>query len=195
MPKGKGSKPGKPGKGRESGDKDSGRKDAAGKVTERGAESVKKARVQEIIRLVETNLDGGKSVRVAIRDIRGVSFMFSNAVDKVTGFGSKRLGELSEQELQKLEDVITNPDRSGIPPWLYNRKRDPRTGKSAHLTVSKLDLTQKMDINEMKKLKSYRGVRHIRGLPVRGQRTGSGSGGKTVGVSKKKQQPAKSKGK
>jgi small subunit ribosomal protein S13 len=153
----------------------------------------KERRVQDIIRLVETNLDGGKPVKVAIRSIRGVSFMFSNAVSKLSGFGDKKLGELSEQELQGLEEIITNPDKFGIPSWLYNRKRDPVTGRDMHLSVSKLELTQKMDINEMKKLKSYRGVRHILGLPVRGQRTGSGSGGKTVGVSKKKRQPAKSK--
>ncbi|UCD07581.1 MAG: 30S ribosomal protein S13 [Candidatus Aenigmatarchaeota archaeon] len=157
-------------------------------------EAVKKEkRVQDIIRLVETNLDGGKPVNVAIRSIRGVSFMFSNAVSQMSGFGHKKLGELSEQEVQRLEDIILNPDKFGIPSWLYNRKRDPATGRDTHLSVSKLELTQKMDINEMKKLKSYRGVRHILGLPVRGQRTGSGSGGKTVGVSKKKQRPAKSK--
>lgn len=157
------------------------------------AEEPQKKRVQEIIRLAETNLDGGKKVRVAIRDVRGVSFMFSNAVNKAVDFGDKKLGEISEQQLSHLEDVINNPQKFGIPEWLYNRKKDPSTGKNTHLTVSRLELTKKTDINEMKKLKSYRGVRHIVGLPVRGQRTGSGSGGKTVGVSRKKAQPAKKK--
>jgi small subunit ribosomal protein S13 len=172
------------------------KEDVKGKEKGKGkkpAEEPQKRKVQEIIRLAETNLDGGKKVKVAIRDVRGVSFMFSNAVTKVVGFGDKRLGELSEHELSHLEDVIANPGKFGIPAWLYNRKRDPITGKDAHLTVSKLELRHKMDINEMKKLKSYRGVRHIVGLRVRGQRTGSGSGGKTVGVSRKKQQPAKKK--
>jgi len=156
-------------------------------------EEEKRRRVQDIIRLVETNLDGGKPVRVAIRSIRGVSFMFSNAVANLSGLGDKKVGELSEQELQRLEEIITNPEKFGMPAWLYNRKGDPITGKDKHLAVSKLELTNKMDINEMKKLKSYRGVRHILGLPVRGQRTGSARGGRTVGVSKKKQQPARSK--
>ncbi len=159
----------------------------------KGEAEKKERRIQDIIRLVETNLDGGKPVRVAIRRIRGISFMFSNAVSTISGFGDKRLGELSEQEMQRLEEIIMNPDKFGIPAWLYNRKRDPITGKDKHLAVSKLELTQRMDINEMKKMKSYRGVRHILGLPVRGQRTGSARGGRTVGVSKKKQQPAKSK--
>jgi small subunit ribosomal protein S13 len=152
-----------------------------------------RSRIQDIVRLAETNLDGGKPVRVAIRSIRGVSFMMGNAVSKISGFGDRKLGELSEQELKRLEEMIMNPGDFGIPHWLCNRRRDPVTGKNSHLTVSRLELTQKTDINEMKKLKSYRGVRHIIGLPVRGQRTGAGRGGKTVGVSKKKQQPAKSR--
>lgn len=155
-------------------------------------EAKKEARVKDIIRLVETNLDGGKKVRVAIRKIRGVSFMFSNAVAKNIDFADKKLGELSEQEMQKLEEVIMNPERFGIPSWLYNRRKDPATGKDSHLSVSRLELTQKMDINEMKKMKSYRGVRHILGLRVRGQRTSSG-GGKAVGVIRKKEMPAKGK--
>lgn len=153
----------------------------------------KERRIQDIIRFVETNLDGDKKVKVAIMGIRGVSFMFSNAIAKKIDFADKKLGELSDQETKKLEDIILNPHKFGIPSWLYNRKKDPATGEDRHLAVSKLELRQKMDINDMKKLKSYRGVRHIYGLPVRGQRTGSGSGGKVVGVSKKKQQPSKKK--
>jgi small subunit ribosomal protein S13 len=44
-----------------------------------------------------------------------------------------------------------------------------------------------MDINELKRIKCYRGIRHAAKLPVRGQRTrGSFRTGKTVGVSRKK---------
>jgi small subunit ribosomal protein S13 len=77
---------------------------------------------------------------------------------------------------------------------MLNRKRDPVTGEDKHLAVSELELTHKMDIDLMRKLKSYKGVRHSIGLPVRGQRTrGSFRKGKTVGVSKKKAAPAKKK--
>jgi small subunit ribosomal protein S13 len=142
---------------------------------------------QQIVRLVETNLDGGKPVRAAIRSIKGVSFMFSNAVAAVSGLGEKKLSELSEGELKNLEDIIVNPDRHGIPPWLCNRKYDPVTGRTSHLSASGLEFTGKMDIDQMKKVKSYRGIRHMHHLPVRGQRTrGSFRRGKTVGVSKKK---------
>jgi small subunit ribosomal protein S13 len=150
-----------------------------------------KRRVQDIVRLAETNIDGEKPVREAVRSIRGVSFMFSNAISSKIDFADKKLGELSEQEIHILEDIINGPMKSGIPEWICNRRREPLTGKSMHLSVSRLELARKTDINEMKKMKSYRGVRHILGLPVRGQRTTSGGGGKTVGVLKKKQQPAK----
>jgi small subunit ribosomal protein S13 len=142
---------------------------------------------QQILRLAETNLDGGKPVRAAIRSIKGVSFMFSNAVSKVSGLGDRKLADLSDGELKNLEDVILNPGKHGIPAWLFNRKKDPVTGKTSHIAVSALDFTKRMDIDRMKKVKSYRGVRHIHHLPVRGQRTrGSFRKGKTVGVSRKK---------
>jgi small subunit ribosomal protein S13 len=151
-------------------------------------------RAAEIIRLAETNLDGTKRVCDAIRSIRGVSFMMGNAISRVSGLGSRKLGDLSEQEKERLEEMIMHPERHGIPAWMCNRKRDPATGKDMHLAVSELEFTQKMDIDLMRKLKTYKGVRHSIGLPVRGQRTrGSFRKGKTVGVSKKKQAPSKSK--
>jgi len=141
----------------------------------------------KIIRLAETNLDGGKRVEVALRSIKGVSFMYSNAVAKACGFFGKKLQDLSESDLKKLEDALSNPQSVGIPSWLYNRRRDPKTGEDFHNVASQLEFTTKIDINELKKIKCYRGVRHILGLPVRGQRTRSSfRKGRTVGVSRKK---------
>ena len=149
-------------------------------------EYVEKKRMINIIRLVETNVDGDKPVSIAIRKIKGVSFMLSNAIAFVSGFGAKRVSELSDQEMKKLEDIITNPDRYNIPAWLYNRKNEPETGQNRHLTVSRLELSHKMDINRMKKLKTYKGIRHGFVLPVRGQRTRSSfRKGGIVGVKKK----------
>ncbi len=141
---------------------------------------------EQIIRFVETNLDGRKQVGVAIRSIKGISFMLSNAVANVSGFREKRLGELTEKEMDKLEDIILHPEKYNIPVWLYNRKREPATNINKHLTASSLEFAQRSDINEMKKIKSYKGVRHMFGLPVRGQRTRSSfrTGG-TVGVKRK----------
>ena len=152
-------------------------------------------RVQNVIRLGETNLDGNKNVVSAIRDVKGVSFTLAHVIANVSGFGNKKVGDLSDEELKKLDDMINNPQKYNIPSWLYNRRKDFETGEDKHLSVSQLELTQKMDIGREKKLKSYRGVRHIFELPVRGQRTrGSFRKGKVVGVSRKQkaQRAAKS---
>ncbi len=153
-------------------------------------------RKEEIVRLVETDLDGTKPLRLAIREVKGVSFALGNAISHVCGFGDKKVRDLTEAEQKRLEELVTNPEKAGIPLWLINRRRDPETGEDHHLAVSRLDLGQKMDINRLKKIRCYRGVRHSLGLPVRGQRTrGSFRTGKVVGVSRKKQQPASAKAK
>jgi len=148
--------------------------------------------LRQIVRFAETNLDGAKPVRQAIRKIKGISFMFSNAVSKVYEHSDKKLGELTESELNKLEDIILNPQKHGVPSWLYNRKFDPITGETSHLTASRLDIRKRMDIDDMKKIRSYKGIRHGLGLPVRGQRTRSSfRTNKSVGVRKKKVTPKK----
>jgi small subunit ribosomal protein S13 len=173
------------------------RKKEQGDVKEVKKPVVSEKRVDrvQIIRLAETNLNGNRMVVDSIRGVRGVGFVFANAVTKVTGFGNKRLGELSEDELKHLETVIINPSKFAIPAWVYNRKRDPVSGENTHHIASQLEFATKIDINEMKKLKTYKGMRHAAGLPVRGQRTRSSfrKSGKAVGVRRKKQAPAKRK--
>lgn len=145
----------------------------------------KSRKTEQIIRFAETNIDGRQTVRIALRRVRGVSFMFSNAVANIYGFGDKRIGDLSEQELKALEDMITNPGKFNIPEWLYNRRNEPASGLDKHLIASTLEFAKRMDINEMKRLKLYKGIRHGLGLPVRGQRTRSTfRKGKVVGVRK-----------
>ncbi len=145
---------------------------------------------QNIIRLVETNIDSNKAVEVAIRSIDGVSFMLSEAISRKTGLHGKKLSGLSESELKSLEDAIINPEKAGIPVWMLNRRKEPLTAKNRHLVASQLDFTHKMDINELKKMKCYKGIRHIQGQPVRGQRTRSSfRKGKSVGVRRKRPEP------
>ena len=145
------------------------------------------AETQQIIRLVETNLDGTREVEAAIRSVSGVSFMLANAIIKLSKLQKKKLGDLSDDEIKKLESFITHPEKHNIPSWLYNRRREPATGEDKHLSASTLEFTQRMDINEMKKIKTYKGTRHSFGLPVRGQRTRSSfRHGKSVGVSRSK---------
>lgn len=151
-------------------------------------------RLGNIVRVAETNLDGSRPVRVAIRGIPGVGFMMSHAIAGVTGLGDRKLESLSPEEMKRLGEAIQNPGALSVPSWMLNRRKDPQRGTDRHLVSSSLDLTRKMDINEMKKLKTYKGIRHSYGLPVRGQRTRSTfRTGKTVGVKRQKQAPGVAK--
>ena len=140
-----------------------------------------------IVRLLNTDLDGDKPIVHAIRGIKGISFAMANAVVKAAGFDPKRkLGSLSEEELKKLEDVMKNPTAYGIPSFLFNRRKDPITGKDMHLTGTDVTITERFDIQREINLGTYRGWRHMLGQPVRGQRTRSHfRHGRTVGVVRK----------
>ena len=164
-------------------------KEAQGKG-EKGQEKQSR-RPKQIMRFVETNVDGSLKVEHALRSVMGSGFMLSTAIAKVSGFYGQRLGEIGEAGIKKLESIIADPQKSGIPSWMLNRRRDPVTGLDRHIMASQLDFSKKMDINELKKMRSYKGVRHGLGLPVRGQRTRSSfrKSGKVVGVSKKKPVP------
>jgi len=149
-------------------------------------------KAQQIIRIAETNLDGSKTVKAAIKNVPGIGFMLSNAITKTLKMEGKRVGDLSDAEQKTLEEALFHPDKLGIPIWMCNRRKDPETGQDTHLVASKLMFTQKMDINMMKKMKTYKGIRHASGLPVRGQRTRSSfRTGSIVGVKRVKQAPAK----
>ena len=96
------------------------------------------------------------------------------------------MGFLTEIDIDKLEDVITNPSRHGIPAWMLNRSKDMDTGKDLHLVGADLTLRIKTDIEEMKDIRSWRGYRNAYGLRVRGQHTKTtGRSGKAMGVKKK----------
>ncbi len=147
----------------------------------------------QIVRLAETDLDGNKTVISGIKKIKGVSHMLANAIAHFYPNSDKKIIDLTDQELASLEEYVRNPEKHGVPRWMLNRRLDPETGIDRHLIGSDLVFVKNMDINKLKRMKSYKGVRHGLGLPVRGQRTRSSfrTSGKSVGVVKKKEQPAK----
>lgn len=145
---------------------------------------------KRIVRVMSTDIDGSLSLERALRKIKGIDFMFARSVCLAMNFDrKKRIGTMSDSELKMLEDFIRQPK---LPSWMLNRRKDPETGGDNHLTMSQLDLKRKEDINLMKRMRSYKGIRHELGQPVRGQRTRSTFRvNKTVGVMKKKSTPAK----
>ena len=70
---------------------------------------------------------------------------------------------------------------------MLNRRKDIETGEDKHLLGSDLKLRKEFDLKRMKNIRSYKGVRHALGLPVRGQSTRSHfHKGKSLGVKKPK---------
>lgn len=125
---------------------------------------------------------------MGLTDIPGVDIRLSQAILHVADMDqTSRVGFLSDRDVKKLEDIITDPSSNGIPKWLLNRQKDPHTGEDLHLLGARLKLMTKTDIDLMKKLKTHKGIRHSLGLKVRGQRTRTtGRKGRVVGVRLKK---------
>jgi len=142
---------------------------------------------QHIVRIAGTDLEGTLKLNYALANIKGIGINLANAIIRKANINPEtRIGFTSEIDIEKLEDIITNPTKYGFPPWILNRTKDMETGKDQHLTGADLTLKIKTDIEEMKNLKSWRGYRHAYGLRVRGQHTRTtGRKGKAIGVKKK----------
>jgi small subunit ribosomal protein S13 len=70
---------------------------------------------------------------------------------------------------------------------MFNRRKDYATNEDKHVIESDLMIIKQEDINRLKRIRCYRGIRHELGLPCRGQRTKSTfRRGQTVGVSRRK---------
>jgi len=101
------------------------------------------------------------------------------------------LGMLPDAEIDKLKKVIEEDASKILPVWMVNRRGDIETGANKHVMGLDLTMALREDLDLMKKMRSYKGIRHERGQKVRGQRTRStGRTGATVGVVRKKEAPA-----
>lgn len=143
---------------------------------------------RHIVRIANTDLDGNRPIYHALRKIKGVSFSFANAVCSIAKVKkTEKTGNLSEKDVEQLETVIKNPSKFNIPVWMFNRRKDFETDEDLHLVASDLTFTQDNDIKILKKIKSYKGLRHQWKLPLRGQQTKSNfRKSKVVGAAKKK---------
>jgi len=149
---------------------------------------IKQKTFKEIIRLLRTNIDGTLPIQFGLVKIKGVGLRFSQAVLRIANIDPTiRIGLISEKDIKRIEEIIEDPIRNGIPNWMVNRQKDLRTGEYLHITGPRLELTVKRDIERMRRLRSWKGYRHGFGLKVRGQRTRStGRKGLVVGVIRKK---------
>lgn len=134
---------------------------------------------------MNTDLNGEKSVELALTEISGIGARVAAILADTTGIPkTKEIGDCTDEEIDILEKATT--EFKGVaPPWLLNRQKDYETGENYHLFSTDVQLKVRDDINLMKKIRCYKGIRHEQGQKVRGQRTRTnGRTGLAVGVTK-----------
>jgi len=103
-----------------------------------------------VARIAGVNIPTNKRVEVALSYIHGIGDTFAKEIcQKVNIPAERRVNELSDQEVIQIREVI---DRD-------------------YLVEGDLRREVSMNVKRLMDLGCYRGMRHRRGLPVRGQRT------------------------
>jgi len=125
-----------------------------------------------MVRIVGINLPDDKRIEYALTLIYGVGWSNADKILSIVNIDKdKKVKDLSENEIRKIQQEI--------------EKRSKVEG----------DLKEEINknIKRLKDINSYRGIRHIKNLPVKGQRTRSNARTKrgkrkTVGALKKEAQ-------
>lgn len=142
------------------------------KQAQKGRPAPRPEELVKLVRILQKDIRGDMTTMRGLCQIKGISWAFSNAVCNLLKLDrKKKIQDLSHEEIQKIEEFIKNPQ--GVPLFMKNRRKDRDDGQDKHIYGADLDLQTDFDIKRMKKIKSYKGVRHTLGQPVRGQRTKS----------------------
>lgn len=137
--------------------------------------------------MANTDIDGHRPTMLALTSIKGVGRRAALSVIRNTDIDPKmKIGDISDEHEEILREEIDAIVET-LPPWMLNRQKDYDTGEDTHLVGTEVALTRTDDINRLKKIRCYRGIRHETGQKVRGQRTkANGRSGLTLGVSRQK---------
>jgi small subunit ribosomal protein S13 len=142
---------------------------------------------QYIVRIANTDIEGDKTLIMGIAQIKGIGRHMAVLIADATGIDKKiKMGKLTDTQIEKIKKALE--DIQNIAPgWMLNHRKDIDTGKDIHLISSDVELRLRDDVNLLKMIRSYRGIRHETGLSVRGQRTRANNRrGLALGVSKKR---------
>ena len=141
-----------------------------------------------IVRLSNTDVDGEKKIVYGLASIKGIGVHMATLILYELGIDRNiKIGDLKDSQIEKIQDIIDEVS-SKAPRWMLNHRKDLETGEDIHLIGSDIDMRLRDEINILKKIRSYRGIRHERGLRVRGQRTRANNRrGLALGVSKKRE--------
>ena len=144
-------------------------------------------KMKQFLRLWNTAIDGNLPISKGLLKIRGIGKNLAVIIcNELHISKDKKCGMLTDEEVKKIEDLEKNPG-AVLPSFVLNRRRDFETGKDELLITANLKLRQEFDVKRMRRIKSFKGIRHATGQPVRGQRTRSHfRKGSAVGVKKPK---------
>jgi small subunit ribosomal protein S13 len=144
-----------------------------------------------IVRFAGVDLDGRRSTVLALSGVRGIGPRIAETTVRLAGINAaEMIGNLPEATVDGLEELVHELPAK-VPAWMVNHKTDRTTGDTAHLIGGDLETGIRDDMNQMRMIRSYKGVRHERGQKVRGQRTRSnGRTGMAAGVLKKEAKAA-----
>jgi len=146
---------------------------------------IQEDRTEALVRILGQDIPASRNIYTGLTKIKGISWSIANAICIQLNLDKyKKIGDLDKPTISKIEKAMASIE---LPVFLKNRRADLDSGEHKHLLASDLDIQKEFDIKRLKKMKSYKGVRHALGQPVRGQRTRSHfrKRGASVGVRKK----------
>ncbi len=150
-----------------------------------------------IVRVAGKDLDGHFTVFKALLRVKGIGTTLARLLERTIMRELKlqrktRVGDLTEEQIGRIDEIIKNPSQYGVKPYSLNRQKDRDTGKNLHLLMNDLIFVNKQDIQMEKDTRTYKGWRFSLGQRVRGQHSRTtGRSGFTVGVMKKAIKEAK----
>lgn len=117
-------------------------------------------------RVAGVNIPEDKQIRIALTYVHGIGRSSSEKIlDQAGVDGQVKASDLSNEDLNKIKEII----------------------EKDYKVEGELKRERKMNIKRLKEIECWRGIRHKKGLPVRGQttrtnsRTVRGNERKTVG--------------
>ena len=139
--------------------------------------------IRYFVRIGQTDLDGTKSVERSLTDMNGIGHRAARIIAERAEVDRRDVfGKLDEEDIDRVVELVEGYVDE-VPEWMANHQRAFFTGETTHEIGNELNMTRRRDINRMKMIDSYKGVRHKRGQKVRGQRTKStGRTEGTIGV-------------
>ncbi|MFC5973236.1 30S ribosomal protein S13 [Halomarina salina] len=139
--------------------------------------------IRYFVRIGQTDLDGTKTVERSLSEMNGIGRRSARIIcERAEVDRTATFGRLDDDVIESVVEAVEQ-HAEDIPEWLANHQKGYFTGETTHEVGNELEMTRRQDINRMKMVSSYKGVRHQRGQKVRGQRTKStGRSEGTIGV-------------